>query len=141
VRPGKLRVLSRFPAAACIEVSGCTFGIFKNGVINSADLLALAHTERAAWTVAANTTGDAELQTMIDAVDLLADDMKKKLRRKARQGYHGGLDPANRRTVAHRLHEHASRLTTLGDAGSARQAVDVCNLALMLWILGGLPRA
>lgn len=43
------RVLKRFPKAACIEVSGCTFAVFSCGVIDSATLLALAHTRRQAW--------------------------------------------------------------------------------------------
>jgi hypothetical protein len=47
------RVLKRFPKAACIEASGCTFAVFSCGVIDSAALLALAHTKRQAWIEAA----------------------------------------------------------------------------------------
>lgn len=49
----KQRVLKRFPKAACIEVSGCTVAVFSCGVIDSATLLALAHTRRQAWIEAA----------------------------------------------------------------------------------------
>jgi hypothetical protein len=47
------RVLKKYPRAACIEVSGCTYAIFKYGRICSPDLLALAHTKRGAWAEAA----------------------------------------------------------------------------------------
>ena len=35
----KQRVLKRFPKAACIEASGCTFAVFSCGVIDSATML------------------------------------------------------------------------------------------------------
>lgn len=49
----KQSVLKKFPRASCIEVSGCTFAVFSCGVIDSATLLALAHTQRQAWIEAA----------------------------------------------------------------------------------------
>ena len=87
-----------------------------------------------------------ELRAMILAVDRIADAMKKKLREKAAQGYHGGLDRSFRDEVVKKLHEHVDRLTGYcrccgthdGDhdhEDGARQAVDVCNLALMLWVV------
>lgn len=91
-------------------------------------------------------TKSKELKAMLDAVDRLAEEMKKKLRQKAREGYSGGLDPLSRHTVSKMLHEHVNRLTGLcpqcesldGDhdhAENARQAIDVCNLAMMLWVI------
>ncbi len=88
-----------------------------------------------------------ELKTMLAAVDRLAVKMKKKLRAKAREGYSGGLDPTFSTNVGKSLMEHAERLTgyclhcevqdgehELED--EAQQAVDVCNLAMMLWVVG-----
>lgn len=89
----------------------------------------------------------AELKAMLAAVDRLAAEMKKKLRKKARDGYAGGLDRGSWYTVSKMLHEHADRLTGLcphchshdGEherEEGARQAIDVCNLAMMLWVIG-----
>jgi len=91
-----------------------------------------------------------ELKVMLAAVDRLAMEMKKKLRQKANEGYSGGLVPINRYEVAKKLQEHAERLTGVcphcfvsdgeHDAeGEARQAVDVCNLAMMLWVVDSRP--
>jgi hypothetical protein len=91
-------------------------------------------------------TARQELTVMLDAVDRLAVDMKKKLRQKAREGYRGGLDRGSSYMVAKMLHEHVDRLTGLcphckaldGEHDSeenARQAIDVCNLAMMLWVI------
>lgn len=88
----------------------------------------------------------AELQTMLKAVDALAAEMKKKLRAKAREGYSGGLNFTSRYTVSKMLHEHVNSLTGVcphclaqdGDHDheeGARQAIDVCNLAMMLWVI------
>lgn len=88
----------------------------------------------------------AELKAMLAAVDKLANEMKKKLREKARQGYHGGLDPLYKYEVAKKLQQHVVRLTGLcphcesldgehDHQEGARQAVDVCNLAMMLWLV------
>ena len=87
-----------------------------------------------------------ELKAMLAAVDRLAVEMKRKLRAKAREGYGGGLDPAFSVNVGKSLMEHAERLTgyclhceaqdgehDLQD--EARQAIDVCNLAMMLWVI------
>ena len=94
-----------------------------------------------------------ELQTMLRAVDALAVAMKKKLREKARDGYGGGLDPSFKFEVAKNLQKHVVQLTGLcphcestdGDHDheeEAHQAVDVCNLAMMLWVVnGGAPAA
>lgn len=49
----KQRVMKRFPKAACIEASGCTYAVFSCGVIDSAALLGLGHTQREAWAAAA----------------------------------------------------------------------------------------
>jgi hypothetical protein len=93
-----------------------------------------------------------ELQTMLRAVDALAIAMKKKLREKARDGYAGGLDPSFKYQVAKSLQERVVELTgmcphcesTDGEHDheeGARQAIDVCNLAMMLWVVnGGAPR-
>lgn len=86
-----------------------------------------------------------ELRKMIEAVDRLGDAMKKKLRAKARDGYSGGLDPKYRANVAKALMEHAEKLSGhcihcgVSDGehdheDAARQAIDVANLALMLWV-------
>jgi hypothetical protein len=91
-----------------------------------------------------------ELKAMLAAVDRLALEMKKKLREKAREGYSGGLDRNNRCSVAKKRQEHAERLTGVcphcqshdgehDHEEGARQAVDVCNLALMLWVIEGSP--
>lgn len=78
-----------------------------------------------------------ELKAMCGAVDELAAKMKKKLRAKAREGYSGGLKDVYRRSVSSKLHQHSWRLTE--EFEGAKQAVDVCNLAMMLWVLGGKP--
>ncbi len=91
-----------------------------------------------------------ELKVMLAAVDRLAIEMKTKLRAKARDGYSGGLDPSSRFEVAKMLQSHVERLTGLcphceshdgehDKEEGAQQAVDVCNLAMMLWVLGGKP--
>lgn len=88
----------------------------------------------------------AELKAMLAAVDRLATEMKKKLRQKASEGYSGGLKPDSRYMVAERLQEHVERLTGLCPSCKAidddhdhdehaRQAIDVCNLAMMLWVM------
>ena len=87
-----------------------------------------------------------ELRAMLAAVDRLAVEMKKKLRAKAREGYSGGLALVNRTMVAKMLQEHVELLTGVcpschahdGDhdhEDGARQAIDVCNLAMMLWVI------
>lgn len=87
-----------------------------------------------------------ELKAMLAAVDQLATEMKKKLRRKAAEGYRGGLDRTSRHNVAKMLQEHVERLTGQcphchsndgdhDDEEEARQAIDVCNLAMMLWVI------
>lgn len=92
-----------------------------------------------------------ELARMIAAVDQLAEAMKKKLRKKAREGRSGGLDPANRYMVENYLMNHVYRLSSIcphcrvssGEHDhdeAARQAIDVANLAMMLWVMGGKPR-
>ena len=71
---------------------------------------------------------------------------EKKLRAKAREGYSGGLKPSFRPTVAKMLMDHAEQLAGVcphckvhdgehDHEEEARQAVDVCNLALMLWLV------
>lgn len=73
---------------------------------------------------------------MIESVDRMADAMKKKLREKAAQGYSGGLDPQYANNVRASLKRHVVRLTGdnyLPPQPDPAQAVDVCNLALMLW--------
>lgn len=93
-------------------------------------------------------TKKEELDRMLAAVDELAHEMKKKLRQKAREGYSGGLDPSSKFEVAKKLQEHVVRLTgicphcesTDGEHDheeGAHQAVDVCNLAMMLWVVNG----
>jgi len=83
-----------------------------------------------------------ELKAMIEGVDRMADAMKRKLRMKARKDYSGGLDPDYKQNVARKLHEHTEELVGScpicgkGTDGDAAQAVDVCNLALMLWLQG-----
>lgn len=94
----------------------------------------------------------AELKLMIEAVDRFSDDMKRKLRLKAAQGYSGGLSSSNRRRVAKKLNEHVDRLIGVCEccgrdrkeekvSDRARQAVDVANLAMMLWVMAGSPRS
>lgn len=91
----------------------------------------------------------AELARMLAGVDEMAEAMKAKLRAKARAGYEGGLDPTNRWNVARKLEEHVETLVGrcahckhgFGEhpRERARQAVDVCNLALMLWLVDSRP--
>lgn len=81
----------------------------------------------------------AELAAMLAAVDRLAADMKDKLREKAAQGYSGGLDPQYADKVRASLKRHVVSLTGdnyLPPKPDPAQAVDVCNLALMLWMQG-----
>lgn len=91
-------------------------------------------------------TKNQELKMMLFGVDRLAAEMKKKLRAKAREGYSGGLRDDSWYMVSKMLHEHVNRLTGLcphchahdGDHDeeeAARQAIDVCNLAMMLWVI------
>ena len=91
-----------------------------------------------------------ELAAMLTAVDELAARMKAKLRQKAREGYSGGLNHASAANVGKSLMEHAERLTGYclhcevqdGEHGieeNAHQAVDVANLAMMRWVIGGKP--
>jgi hypothetical protein len=62
-------------------------------------------------------------------VDAFAAEMKAKLRRKYwRDGYTGWDDPSNRPIIEQKLREHVGRLLAGWD-----QAVDVANLAAMLW--------
>ena len=78
---------------------------------------------------------DDELSAMMGGCDLMAMRMKQKLRRKAREGRAGGLDAANRAMVKKLMREHVSRLC----GGEGQQAIDVCNLAMMLWVMDGSP--
>ena len=91
-----------------------------------------------------------ELKAMLANVDELASKMKAKLRNKARDGYSGGLQQEFAPNVGKSLMDHAERLTghclhcgvKNGDheyEEGAEQAVDVCNLAMMLWVIGGKP--
>lgn len=61
-------------------------------------------------------------------VDMFAQAMKAKLRRKAKQGYSGGLLTISRPNVAGKLSNHARRNDRHVD-----QEVDIANLAMMLW--------
>jgi hypothetical protein len=94
-----------------------------------------------------------ELAALCAAVDELAAAMKAKLRRKAREGYRGGLDESNHNMVRSKLHGHYERLVghhymrtddiPPGRATRApdyQQAVDVANLVMMLWAQAGKPR-
>jgi hypothetical protein len=85
---------------------------------------------------------------MLHAVDQLAAAMKKKLREKARDGYGGGLDPSFKYQVAKSLQAHIVQLTGMcphcessdgehDHKEGARHAIDVCNLAMMLWVVNG----
>lgn len=80
-----------------------------------------------------------ELSAMMGGVDLLAARMKAKLKQKAREGFSGGLDQDNLFAVKNRLRDHVDRLTGHGAVSSPKQAVDVCNLAMMLWVQAGSP--
>lgn len=83
---------------------------------------------------------------MVEAVDEMAALMKAKLVDKARQGYSGGLDRDYALRVERKLREHVDRLTVFcphcshGDDGDPVQAIDVANLAMMLWVQGGKPK-
>lgn len=61
--------------------------------------------------------------------------MKSKLRTKAKEGRSGGLDSLPTGTLTRLLREHVERLCD----GDSRQAVDVCNIAMMLWVQAGSP--
>lgn len=87
-----------------------------------------------------------ELKAMLAGVDQIAVLMKKKLRMKYREGFSGGLKPTSYALVARMLHEHVERLTGVCPHCNAqdncherddtrRQAVDICNLAMMLWVM------
>jgi len=81
----------------------------------------------------------AELSAMYGGADLMAIRMKEKLKRKARQGLSGGLDQENAWRVAQLLRVHVDRLTGHGGVSEPHQAIDVCNLAMMLWVQAGSP--
>jgi hypothetical protein len=71
----------------------------------------------------------AEEHALDALVDAFAKEMKKKLRQKYwRDGYTGWDDIANLAIIQQKLGEHVVRLLAGGD-----QAVDVANLAAMLW--------
>jgi UDP-N-acetyl-D-mannosaminuronic acid transferase (WecB/TagA/CpsF family) len=87
-----------------------------------------------------------EIRNMLESVDEIAVLMKKKLTAKYRAGWSGGLDPDNIENVEHKLREHVEQL--IGrcphcghrheeEEGQVRQAIDVANLAMMLWVIGG----
>ena len=76
-----------------------------------------------------------ELSAMQGGADLMAIRMKSKLRTKAKEGRSGGLEACHAEMVRRLLREHVERLCN----GEARQAVDVCNLAMMLWVQAGSP--
>jgi hypothetical protein len=59
----KKAVLAKYPQAACIAVSECTLAVFKSGVLSSADLLGMSHTERGAWATAAKHIARADSAT------------------------------------------------------------------------------
>jgi hypothetical protein len=87
-----------------------------------------------------------ELKAMLEGVDRFADAMKAKLRRKAAEGYHGGFSRRHHREVERLLMEHVGRLSARcsccgarADESEPRQAIDVANLAMMLWHIGGRP--
>jgi hypothetical protein len=94
------------------------------------------------------TTKSDELRLMLDATNELAAAMQAKLVRKRRAGFFGGLDPENRPAVVQKLREHVDELigecdhcsAVVGDGPAPRQAIDVANLAMMLWVQGGKPR-
>lgn len=70
----------------------------------------------------------AEMQALDALVDAFAAEMKKKLRRKALEGYSGWDDPAYAEGMRAAMLEHALR--------GPGQEVDVANLAAMLWNIG-----
>ena len=72
---------------------------------------------------------DNDLHSLLIAVDMFAQAMKAKLRRKATEGYSGGLESASRAEVAARFHEHLAK----GGLFAENQEVDVANLVMMLW--------
>ena len=71
---------------------------------------------------------DEELEAMLVKVDRMAIAMKAKLIDKHELGFHGGLDPAFRSNVEMALEEHTQR-----QLDGENQAVDIANLAMMLW--------
>jgi len=67
-------------------------------------------------------------QVMLAAVDEFAIAMKVNLRKKAGEGYTGGLEEENRENVFNSLLDHVL-MSSLMEG----QEVDVANLAMMLW--------
>lgn len=63
------------------------------------------------------------------AVDLFGVLMKERLHIKALGGYHGWNNPKFKDVVRYKFLDHAARLFT----GDTSQAVDVANLAMMLF--------
>ena len=70
-----------------------------------------------------------DLHHLLIAVDMFAQAMKAKLRRKAAEGYSGGLAIVARREIQEKLHDHILK----GGPSLDCQEVDVANLAMMLW--------
>ena len=58
-----------------------------------------------------------------------ANQMDKKMFEKLKKGYHGWDNPRYKKVIKEKLMEHTKELI----AGDNRQAVDVANLAMMLW--------
>lgn len=72
-----------------------------------------------------------ERDRIAKAVAEFADEMRRKMLRKLRQGYHGWDRTSYRYAVNQKMLLHAGRLF----AGDTTQAVDVANLAMMLVIM------
>ena len=64
-----------------------------------------------------------------DAVDRFAQRMKRKLDRKAGEGYHGWDTGCLDMELEDSLQHHCTKLIR----GDRRQAVDIANLAMFLW--------
>lgn len=86
--------------------------------------------ERRLRYIKANEILDRDIAHLERTVSMFADVMAAKLKRKAREGFYGWADPENRAEVERRLRDHVDRLL---DGGDRQQAVDVANLAMMLW--------
>lgn len=70
---------------------------------------------------------DIELKKLEQVVDNFSEEMKKKLRMKRYEGFHGWDKPNNKDLIKHELKKHIEK--------DGEQYIDIANLSMMLWNL------
>lgn len=72
---------------------------------------------------------------LMECVDAFAEQMKVKLRKKRAQGFSGWDDENELQYITDIMMQHAEEL-----AEGKNEAVDLANLAMMIWNLTGRPK-